>query len=50
MTDSEKIISYSKANKGYITTKFIQENKINTMSLTRLVKDGKLKKYAKVFM
>lgn len=39
MTDSEKIISFAKQNSGYITTQILKDKNINSMSLTRLVRE-----------
>ncbi len=47
MTNANKIISIANDNKGYVTTKQVKENHINTIELTRLVKQGKLERVSR---
>ena len=44
MTNAEKIIKLANDNNGYITTKKVKEEKINTIELTRLVEKNKLER------
>ena len=44
MTNSEKIIKIANENNGYVTTKQVKDSNINTIELTRLVKQNKLER------
>ena len=44
MTNAEKILKMAEKNKGYVTTKSVKEANINTVELTRLVKQKKLER------
>ena len=44
MTNAEKIIKIANENNGYVTTKQVKEAYINTIELTRLVKQNKLER------
>lgn len=44
MTNAEKIIKIANENNGYVTTKQVKNANINTIELTRLVKQNKLER------
>lgn len=44
MTNAEKIIKIANENNGYVTTKQVKDANINTIELTRLVKQNKLER------
>ena len=44
MNDAKRIIELANQNNGYITTKQVKEEKINTIVLTRLVEQKKLER------
>ena len=44
MTNAEKIIKIANENNGYVTTKQVKDANINTVELTRLVKQNKLER------
>ena len=47
MTNAEKIMKLTNINNGYVTTKQVKEAKINTIELTRLVKQKKLQRISR---
>lgn len=47
MSNAEKIIKIAIENNGYITTRQVKNANINTIELTRLVKQNKLKRIAR---
>lgn len=49
MTNAERIIKLANNNNGYITTKQIKNANINTVELTRLVKQKKLERIVRGF-
>ena len=42
MTNAEKVIKIATENNGYITTKQVKDANINTIELTRLIKQNKI--------
>lgn len=49
MSNAEKIIKIANKNNGYVTTKQVKDANINTVELTRLVKQNKLERIARGF-
>lgn len=47
LTNAEKIMKLTNINNGYVTTKQVKEAKINTIELTRLVKQKKLQRISR---
>lgn len=47
MTNSEKIIEIANDNNGYVTTKQVKNANINTIELTRLVKQKKIERISR---
>ena len=47
MTAAEKIIAIANKNNGYVTTRQVKLNNINTVELTRLVEQNKLERFSR---
>ena len=47
MTNAEKVIKIATENNGYITTKQVKDANINTIELTRLIKQNKIERIAR---
>lgn len=47
MNDANRVIEIANQNNGYVTTKQVKEKKINTIVLTRLVEQKKVRKNSK---